>query len=202
MERCDRHIRVYSLNTQAHGSLDGLAVSDQVRSILVLLPQQILALLLADAAVVTHRQSCCHVIRQSPLWTRLTTCCFLSTASCQRAAALHSQKLHRSPDAVLMLDLDSLNSGGSAAGGGGLGEVSAQHARREQTQWQEKTTELAWQFHRKCVCECVHGWERELKQEMKKEDNIQWHFLTRTRKETCLSVAQQSFHVLIEDVIS
>lgn len=50
----------YSLNTQAHGSLDGLAVSDQVGSILVLLPQQVLTLFPADGAVVTHRQSCCH----------------------------------------------------------------------------------------------------------------------------------------------
>lgn len=52
--------REHLLNAQTHGPLDGLAVSDQVGSILVLLPQQILTFLPADGAVVAHRQSCCH----------------------------------------------------------------------------------------------------------------------------------------------
>lgn len=88
----------YSLNTQTHGSLDGLAVSDQVGSILVLLPQQILALLPADGAVVARRHSCCHGERQDNGQTSTTpTFCFLRTASSLRSAAL------RSPPALIQV---------------------------------------------------------------------------------------------------
>lgn len=61
----------YLLDTKTHGSLDGLAVSDQVSSILVLLSQQILTLLLSHGAMVARRQSCCHG-EEKPADNRLT----------------------------------------------------------------------------------------------------------------------------------
>lgn len=48
------------IDTQTQGPPNGLAVSDQISSILVLLAQKLLALLLADGAVEAHRQSRSH----------------------------------------------------------------------------------------------------------------------------------------------
>lgn len=74
----------YSLNAETHCSLDGLAVSDQVGSIFVLLSQQTLTFLLADGAVVVHGQRRSHVL------TPTTPNRVLSTVSCLQTAALLS----------------------------------------------------------------------------------------------------------------
>lgn len=47
---------VYSLHTQTHGSLNGLTVTDQVRSILVLLVKNIFTLHFANGTVVAQGQ--------------------------------------------------------------------------------------------------------------------------------------------------
>lgn len=69
----------YSLNTETHGSLDGLALSDQVGSIFVLLSQQTLTFLPADGAVVVRWQRRSHVLTSS-------------TPNCVSSAPLHACK--------------------------------------------------------------------------------------------------------------
>lgn len=64
----------YSLDAETQRSLDGLALSDQVRSVLVLLPQNLLTLPLGYATVVTLRQSRCHGER-GPRAGRPTSTC-------------------------------------------------------------------------------------------------------------------------------